>query len=444
MIILRLYKIGRDKKRLPCHDCGANIAVVDRRAKDGDTKMSSGMVGGGCVVGSGASRTVSLAAADLDFWRSFCPRATDGGQLAEGGRRRGRLSSLLLFYFRPGTQGQYHRRPIVVAVVYQAAQLPTAAFGHRRHAQQTLRTQSARGGHPSQSHSGTGRCEIPLRAYLGHLGLDRAASLVGNYWPAIAGQTVRAPEGHCQDSQGTLLEVSNQACAGGGFGRLGRGNCVFFGKTPVGRGRRLLRQTALSQAGAEGWRGGRKPPAQGRLLVHPAAETQKRGEAKTRRAAQVRCEADQSGQTRGGQTRLADHGMRTIRENGKQKIQNIPGYLPTGLRRNPGGDRTRTDRPPVFLRHRSPGCGQRDIGNSCRPCSHRTGLSRPQGSLGSGPTTGPLPVGEHRRVSFESLDAYAGGTVVVAALARDAVRPQRLAAGRPRATPLARRSPPRP
>src|SRR3989304_4785212 len=102
MIILRLYKIGRDKKRLPCHDCGANIAVVDRRAKDGDTKMSSGMVGMGCVVGSGTSRTVSLAAADLDFWRSVCSGATNGGQLAEGGRRRGRLSSFLLFYFLSG------------------------------------------------------------------------------------------------------------------------------------------------------------------------------------------------------------------------------------------------------------------------------------------------------------------------------------------------------
>src|SRR3972149_6521628 len=77
MIILRIYKIDSDKKRLPCHDSGvANIAVVERRAKDGDTKMSSGMVSVGCVVGGGASRTVSVAPADLDFGLSVCPGAT--------------------------------------------------------------------------------------------------------------------------------------------------------------------------------------------------------------------------------------------------------------------------------------------------------------------------------------------------------------------------------
>src|SRR3972149_9880627 len=161
MVILKHYKTDSDKKRLPCHDCGVQIAVVNRRAKDGNTKLSSGMVGMGRMVGGGAARPVPLATEHLAYGDALRTRTPHCYQLVAGGRRGFRLPALLLFYFRPGTQGQYYRRPTVVAVVYQAAQLPTAAFGHRRHAHQTLRSKSTRGGYSSQSPSGTGRCKIP-------------------------------------------------------------------------------------------------------------------------------------------------------------------------------------------------------------------------------------------------------------------------------------------
>jgi hypothetical protein len=61
MVILRHYKTDSDKKRLPCHDCGAHIAVVIRRAKDGDTNMSGGVVGMDGMDAGRFARTVPVA-----------------------------------------------------------------------------------------------------------------------------------------------------------------------------------------------------------------------------------------------------------------------------------------------------------------------------------------------------------------------------------------------
>src|SRR3972149_2233397 len=108
MVILRRYKIDSDKKRLPCHDCGAYIAVVNRRAKDGDTKMSSGMVGVGRMVGGGTSWPGPLAAERRVYGDALRARTPHRYQLAAGGWRGLRLPTLLLFYFRRRTQDQYH------------------------------------------------------------------------------------------------------------------------------------------------------------------------------------------------------------------------------------------------------------------------------------------------------------------------------------------------
>ena len=81
-----------------------------------------------------------------------------------------------------------------------------------------------------------------------------------------------------------------------------------------------------------------------------------------------------------------------------------------------------------------------DSRSLCRPGNHRAGLPRHQGSLGHWPAAGSQHLDQRGRVSFELVDAYAGGTVGMGPQARCAGRSPRLALGRSRPSPFARGS----
>src|SRR3989304_10584514 len=109
MIILKHYKSDSEKKRLSGQNCGAQVAVVNRRDKDGDTKMSSGMVGMDRMVGGWAARQVPLAVEHFAYGNALRARTTHRYQLAPCRWRGFRLPALLLFFFPHRTQDQYCR-----------------------------------------------------------------------------------------------------------------------------------------------------------------------------------------------------------------------------------------------------------------------------------------------------------------------------------------------
>ena len=178
------------------------------------------------------------------------------------------FQSLLLFYFRPRTQDQYYRHAAVVCCLL--VKLPRSA----RLLLAIDDTPTKRYG-PKVQGAGIHHNPTPgpadAKFLYGHIWVTLAWVVRHPLWGTIGlpllGQIVRASEGHCQNSQKTPLEVSNQTRTSRGLGGLGRGDRVFLGKTTVDRGRRFLRQTAISQAGFEIGRDDRKSPAQGRLLV---------------------------------------------------------------------------------------------------------------------------------------------------------------------------------
>jgi len=76
-----------------------------------------------------------------------------------------------------------------------------------------------------------------------------------------------------------------------------------------------------------------------------------------------------------------------------------------------------------------------------RSRDHRARLPRCERGVGFGPTTGPQHLDQPGRVQFESVDAYAGGVVVVGPQPRRTLRPQRLPLGRCPAPAFTRQSP---
>ena len=124
-----------------------------------------------------------------------------------------------------------------------------------------------------------------------------------------------------------------------------------------------------------------------------------------------------------------------------QDLQNLPGYLRSGRRRASRSTRERGSWLVCFFLHRS-GCQRsRDSGSVCRSCYHRTRLSRREGGMGFGPTASTQHLDQPGRIQFESLDAYASGTLGMGQKWTAIGRPGRLALGRCRATSFARQSP---
>ena len=105
-------------------------------------------------------------------------------------------------------------------------------------------------------------------------------AFVGHDWFAAVGHAVRAAKGSEEDRAVVQGQVSDQAPAGSGAGRMGGANAAQPGQNAVGRGRRRLCQATVFAACPEGGRGGGQPAAQGRGLVERAGTCASRGRRK--------------------------------------------------------------------------------------------------------------------------------------------------------------------
>jgi hypothetical protein len=87
------------------------------------------------------------------------------------------------------------------------------------------------------------------------------------------------------------------------------------------------------------------------------------------------------------------------------------------------------------------GHGRGDHRSLRRPRHDRAGFPRYQGSLGHGPTASTEHLDQLGRLSSQSLDSHAGGTLVLEPPPRPTLRPQPVPMGRRRSPPVSCRSP---
>ena len=153
------------------------------------------------------------------------------------GWRQRTLRGLLLLPPAAGTQGQRPGRATAQFAADAVGDERTSAGRHRRFPDKTLRAESPRGRHPSQSHARPRRPEVRLRAHLGHVLADLASSLVEHHRAAVAGTAVRPRQGRSQDSRQVPMAVPNQIATGGpadaavlGDRQTGRKNRVVGGR----------------------------------------------------------------------------------------------------------------------------------------------------------------------------------------------------------------------
>ena len=141
-------------------------------------------------------------------------------------------------------------------------------------------------------------------------------------------------------------------------------------------------------------------------------------------------EQDQLGQARRPSRGLADGQMHCLRQNGHEALQDLPGDVPSDWRADSRGDRPGGSRLVSLLLDRSEYHGRGDHRSVRRPGDDRTGLPRCEGGLGAGQQQVRNIWAQFGRVPFESLDSYAGGTLVLEPSPRRALRSQPVAVGR--------------
>ncbi len=176
-------------------------------------------------------------------------------------------------------------------------------------------------------------------------------------------------------------------------------------------------------------------------LPRPAAKVAAWPAARSWPSAEVRQEQDQLGQACRPSQRLGDGPMHRLRQDGHEALQDLLGDLPAGRRTDSRGDCRGGPRlVPVFF-YRSERNGRGDYRSLCRPGDDRAGLPRCEGSLWRGPAAGAEHLVQLGRLPFESLDSYAGGTLVLEPSPRRALRSQPVAVGRRRSASVPCRSP---
>ena len=140
----------------------------------------------------------------------------------------------------------------------------------------------------------------------------------------------------------------------------------------------------------------------------------------------------------GHRTGLANHRMYAVWEDRHEDVQDVPGDLYPGRRRDSRRVGQRGSRLAPVLLHRPRGGRRGHPGGVRGPRHDRTRLPRREGGLGIGPTTSAEHLDERGRIQFEPLDAYARRAVVLEPPMRGDLRPNRLTVGRRRASPFAR------
>ena len=219
------------------------------------------------VVGGRAACPKPLAAAGPVDGHPLRPRTTNRDNVAPCRRCQPRLPRLLLLPGGTRTQDQIGGHPVVAVAAADVAASRSAVGGHRRHADQTIRSKSRRGRHPSQPYAGAGRPEIPLRAYLGDALVGGATSLFWRSGPAVACHALRPTEDDIQNSRLAGLDVCHQTCTGGPAGRMDRSDRQKGRKNAVDRGRWRLRESAFFETRLAGRSHGDWTVAEGRGAV---------------------------------------------------------------------------------------------------------------------------------------------------------------------------------
>src|SRR5688500_14895256 len=142
--MLRVLLVGVDlgvKKALRPRWCLHTSTVVNRRAKDGHVGTACGTGVVDRAPGRAVARAACWALAAAVEWHALRPRPAHGGELAAGGRRRRQVPQLLLLPRQPRTQDRVDRGRAAARGGAGHSPGRTAAAGHRRHADQTLRAE---------------------------------------------------------------------------------------------------------------------------------------------------------------------------------------------------------------------------------------------------------------------------------------------------------------
>ena len=127
-----------------------------------------------------------------------------------------------------------------------------------------------------------------------------------------------------------------------------------------------------------------------RTLARPAAGGQ------AWPAPDLRRGRDRPGQAGRPAARLVLRHVRPVRGEGGQEVQDVPGDLAAGRRRDPGGAGGRADRLAGVLLHRHLGERGRHPGDGGRPLQPGDHLPRVQAGRRGGPAAGAVHLGEHR------------------------------------------------
>ena len=168
------------KKALPSQDVFHDAS--DERATDERVEMllaaPGRLVPVEPVADGRAACPQPLAPAGVAHGHALRPRTANRDNLAAGRRGQRRLPGLLLLPRGTWSQNPCRGHAIVVARAADRAASRPAPGRPRRHAYQAVWPEGRRSRHPPQSHAGSGRSEISLRAYLGNPFAGRAASAI--------------------------------------------------------------------------------------------------------------------------------------------------------------------------------------------------------------------------------------------------------------------------
>ena len=114
-----------------------------------------------------------------------------------------------------------------------------------RHPHQALRATRRGRRHPPQPQPRAGRPEVPRRAHLGDHRLAGLPPALGRHRPAPARPALRPRQGRQPADDPLRGQLPHQAPDGRRVGHLGRRLAALPGESPVGGGRRGLRQATI-------------------------------------------------------------------------------------------------------------------------------------------------------------------------------------------------------
>ena len=215
---------------------------------------------------------------------------------------------------------------------------------------QAVRAARPGGRRPPQPDPRPGRLALRLRPRLRRPRAARHPPGVGRDRPAAAGPALRPQEGPAGHRPEAPAGVPHQAGAGRRAAAVGQALAGAAGQADLGGGRRGLCQEGVPQAGDGPGDDGRQPAPQGRGPADAAraAAAGAAGPGPGPTATDVIDLAKRAGQRRGWSTETFD----AVRGAGGQAVQDVPGDLAAGRRRDPGGAGGRADRLAGVLLHR--------------------------------------------------------------------------------------------